>query len=54
MMSKFIANENRANFFSAVWLTMLLIARQLAWFFTLTEEDRAKAGIYRGGEGRNG
>jgi hypothetical protein len=26
----------------------------LAGFFTLTEEERAKAGIYRGGEGRNG
>jgi hypothetical protein len=39
--------------FSAVWHTVLGIVRWLFEFFTLTEEDQLKAGIYVSGEGRD-
>jgi hypothetical protein len=36
------------------WYSVLDLARRLIGFFMLTDEDRRKAGIYRGGEGRDG
>jgi hypothetical protein len=50
---KFKSDTNRLGPFSAVLQTGLGIVRWLIGFFTLTEEDRLKAGIYLGGEGRD-
>jgi len=40
--------------FSAVWHTVLAIVEWPIRFFTLTQEDQLKAGIYMGGEERDG
>ena len=45
---------NRPAHVSIVLRTFRDITRWLVGFFTLTEEDRFKAGIYTGGEGSNG
>jgi hypothetical protein len=50
---KYESNSNRQSPFSAVLHTLRGILRWLIGFFTTTEEDRLKAGIYFGGEGRN-
>lgn len=44
---------NQPGHILAVLHTMLGIVRGLLGFFTLTEEERLKAGIYLGGEGRD-
>jgi hypothetical protein len=44
---------NRLGPLSAILHTGLGIIRWLIGFVTLTEEDRLKAGIYLGGEGRD-
>ena len=54
LSDKYISNVNRPGPFSAVLHSVLGIARWLIGFFALTEEDRLKAGIYVGGEGRDG
>jgi len=51
---QYISDGDRLGVLSVVWQTVLGIARRLAGFFVLTEEDRLKAGIYVGGEGRDG
>jgi len=43
-------NASQPSHFSAGLPTMMGIIRRLIRFFTLTEEDRLKAGIYVGGE----
>jgi hypothetical protein len=43
-------NASPQYHFSAGLPTMVGIIRRLIRFFTLTEEDRLKAGIYVGGE----
>ena len=48
---KYKSDGNRPGPFSAVLHTVLGIAGWLIGFFTLTEVDRLKAGIYVGGEG---
>jgi hypothetical protein len=50
---KFKSDTNRLGPFSAILHTGLGIIRWLIGFVTLTEEDRLKAGIYLGGEGRD-
>ena len=47
------SDGNRSGSFLAVLRIVQVFARRLIGFFTLTEEDRLKAGIYRGGEGRD-
>ncbi|MGA2489799.1 MAG: hypothetical protein ABSF99_06375 [Anaerolineales bacterium] len=44
---------NRSGPFLAVLQTVSGLVRRLTGFFMLTEEDRSKAGIYSGGEGRD-
>lgn len=39
--------------FSAVSQVINSLFKWLTGFFTLSDEDRSKAGIYRGGEGRD-
>jgi len=51
---KYKSDINRSSPFSSVLYIMLGIVRWLIGFFTLTEEDRSKAGIYVGNEGRDG
>jgi hypothetical protein len=51
---KYRSDGNRLGLFAAVWKGMLDIVRRVSGFFALTEEDRLKAGIYVGGEGREG
>jgi hypothetical protein len=41
-----ISGNHRADIFSAVLQTVLGLARRLIGFFTVTEADRTKAGIY--------
>jgi hypothetical protein len=43
-------NASQPSHFSAELPTMMGIIRRLIRFFTLTEEDRLKSGIYVGGE----
>jgi hypothetical protein len=40
------SGDHRADAFSAVLQTMLDLARRLVEFFTITEADRMKAGIF--------
>jgi hypothetical protein len=51
---KYKSDVSRPGPFSAVLHTVLAIVRRLTGFFELAEEDRLKAGIYVGGEGRDG
>ena len=46
--------ENRPGTLSVVFQTVRAFAKWLTWFFTLSAEERLEAGIYRGGEGRDG
>jgi hypothetical protein len=45
--------NNRASPFLAISQTVRGLVRRLIGFFTLTGEERSKAGIYLGGEGRD-
>lgn len=45
---------NRLGHIMAIFPKALGIARRLIEFFKLTDEERLMAGIYRGGEGREG
>jgi hypothetical protein len=45
---------NRPDPLSAIFQTVRAIAKRLTGFFTLSEEERLRAGIYLGGEGRDG
>ena len=47
------SDGNRADPFFAISQTVRGFVRRLIGIFTLTEEDRSKAGIYLGGEGRD-
>lgn len=51
---KYKMNGKRSGDSSIILKTVLNIARWLAGFFALSEEDRVKAGIYKGGVGRSG
>jgi len=50
----YTSKASRPNPFSAVILPVLGSVRRLIVFFTLTEEDRLKAGIYVGSKGHGG
>jgi hypothetical protein len=50
---KYQSDGNQAGSFLAVLRTVQGFARRLIGIFTLTEEERSKAGIYLGGEGRD-
>jgi hypothetical protein len=50
---KYQSDENRAGPFFALSQTVRDLVRRLTGIFTLTEEERSKAGIFRGGEGRD-
>jgi hypothetical protein len=50
---KYKSDGTRSGLFLAGLQTVRSIARWLIGFFTLTEADRLKAGIYLGGEGRD-
>jgi hypothetical protein len=47
------SDGNQSNPFFAVLQTVQSLVRRLIGLFTLTEEERLKAGIYLGGEGRD-
>jgi hypothetical protein len=47
------SDGNRSGFFLTVMRTVQGFARRLIRIFTLTEEERSKAGVYLGGEGRD-
>jgi hypothetical protein len=47
------SDENRAGPLFALSQTVRVLVRRLIGIFILTEEDRSKAGIYLGGEGRD-
>jgi len=51
---QYISNVNQPNSFSALLHPTLSILRWLIRFFTLTDEDRLKAGIYVGRLRRDG
>ncbi len=51
---KYESGDNRTGPFLAILQTIRKIVRRLTWLVTLTDEDREKAGIYLGGEGRDG
>jgi hypothetical protein len=50
---KYESDGSRPGTFLAGLQTVRGIIRRVVGFFTLTEEDRSKAGIYLGGEGRD-
>jgi hypothetical protein len=50
---KYKSDENRAGSFFSLSQIVRDLVRWLIGIFTLTEEDRSKAGIYLGGEGRD-
>jgi hypothetical protein len=52
LAGKFKSVKNLASPFSATLRTMKSISRWLIEFFTVNKEERMKAGIYLGGEGR--
>ena len=54
LFDKYQLDGNRAASISVVLQTVRGFARWLVGFFIITEEDRSKAGIYRGGQGRGG
>jgi hypothetical protein len=47
-------NASRSVRSSIVWQSVLGMIRRLIGFFMLAEEDQLKAGLYLGGEGRDG
>ena len=49
---KYQSDGNQSNPFFAVMRTIQGLFSKLTGIFTLTEEERSKAGIYLGGEGR--
>jgi hypothetical protein len=49
---KYQSEGNRSGFFLTLLRTVQGFARRLTGIFTLTEEERLQAGIFRGGEGR--
>ncbi len=51
---KYESDGNRPGPFLAVLQGVRSIVRWLTWLITLTDDDREKAGIYLGGEGRDG
>jgi hypothetical protein len=50
---KYKSDGNQSNPFFVVMRTIQAFTRRLIGYFTLTEEERLKAGIYRGGGGRD-
>ena len=50
---KYESEDTRPAPFLAVLQTVRGFVRWLTGFFTLTEEDRSRAGVYFGGEGRD-
>ena len=48
------SDGNQPGSFAAVWQTLKGFLGRLIGFFMLTKEERSKAGIYLGGEGRDG
>lgn len=48
------SDSYRPGPFSAIWQTLRGLLSRLIGFFLLTKEERSKAGIYLGGEGRDG
>jgi hypothetical protein len=52
-VDKYKSDDNPSNPFFAVMRNIQGFVRELIRFFTLTEEERLKAGIYRGGGGRD-
>jgi hypothetical protein len=50
---KYKSDGNQSNPFFTVMRTIHGFVRGLIGFFTLTEEERLKAGIYLGGGGRD-
>ena len=53
-VDKYKSDANRVNTFPAMWQIIRNIARWLAGLVIITAEDRIKAGISFGGEGRDG
>ena len=52
---KYESNENhRPDPFVAVLQSIRGLVSKLTWIFKVTEEDLSEAGIYLGGEGREG
>jgi hypothetical protein len=47
------SDGNRAGPFFGLSQSVRRLARRLIMIFTLTKEERSKAGIYLGGEGRD-
>lgn len=54
LSGKSSSNDNQTSPIAVVVHKLQDIVRWLNGFFTLSEEDRVKAGIYHGGEGRDG
>jgi len=52
LIEKYQAKEDQPGYFSAALKTLLQFIGWPVRFFTLTEAERQKAGIYLGGEGR--
>jgi hypothetical protein len=52
-VDKYKSDGNRSGSFLAVLRVVRGLVRRLNGIFILTEEDRSKAGIYLGGEGRD-
>jgi hypothetical protein len=50
---KYKSDGNQSNPFFGVMRTIQGFVRRLIGFFTLTEEERLKAGVFRGGGGRD-
>ena len=46
--------EGRPGPLSVAFQSIRAFAKWLTWFFNLSAEERLEAGIYRGGEGRDG
>jgi hypothetical protein len=51
---KYKSDGSRPGPFAAVLQTVMGFVRRLARLAILTDEERKKAGIYHGGEGRDG
>ena len=52
-VDKYKSDCNRSGPFFGLSQTVRGLVRRLIGIFTFTEEDRSKAGIYLGGEGRD-
>ena len=50
---KYKSDGNQSNPIFAVMRTIQGLIRGLIGFFTLTDEERLKAGVFRGGGGRD-